>query len=353
MKKLFLMFVCGCLLLVSLAGCGSIDPSENTTESQTTEESVTETVKETVEVHVKDHVMFGNTEWIVLSVENDKIFLISKYCQAKGDFSKENDSSCAWENSRIRTWLNNEFYSKTFSADEQAAILETNVMNLRGENTTDRLYLLDEEEFNQYLSEDERATGYSDEGNAWWWLRSPGGNEKTVACVNDNGTVLQIVKAYNQNGIQHGVRPVMWVSKDAALKPVEEEPEAPALYTEEEFMEMITSPSFTEADLIHLKTDLPEKLTTSKLKEVIVGDWKTGSFDDEGNFVFSDELSEFHADGTARILGHDDYHWVVKNDELIINDDLKIEFRKAAENCYWCYFVTDNIVAVYIKDLNQ
>ena len=347
MKKLLILLVCGCLL-ISLVGCGSFGASDNTTESQSTEENV----KENMKIREKDHLLFGGKEWIVLAVENDRVFLISKYCQAKGDFSEENDYSCAWENSKIRTWLNNKFYSETFSADEQANILETQIVNLRGENTTDKLFLLDEEEFNQYLSEDERATGYTDEENVYWWLRSPGEDKEKVACVNQNGKILQNIKAHNMYGIQHGVRPVMWVSRKAPFKPVEEETEAPALYTEEEFMEMITSPSFTNADLIHMKADLPEKLKTSKLREVIVGNWKTGSFNDEGKFVFSDDLSEFHEDGTARLVGRDDFRWVVKNDKLIINDTLEIEFRKVAENCYWCYYVPDNIVAVHIKDLN-
>ena len=311
--------------------------------------------EQSTEIQEKDVVIFGETEWIVLSVEDDKILLISKYCQAKGNFSEKNDSTCSWEKSPIRAWLNDYFYENTFSEDEQTDILDTYVINMRGEDTSDKLYLLDEGELNKYLPvQEERTAGYTDEENVWWWLRSPGGDKDKVACVNDNGAVLKIAKAYNPNGIQQAVRPVMWVSKKADIKPIEmtiaDEIEEPSLYTKEEFLNILSDESFTENDLLSLKADLPNKLTGEKIKEIIVGKWKSGSFNNDGKFVFSDRTDEFHEDGTASFFDHNDYEWIIKDDKLVLNDTLEIEFRKVADDCYWCYYVNENLVAVYIKE---
>ena len=67
-------------------------------------------------------------EWLVLDIQDGKALLLSKYgLEAKAYNTKFVDIT--WENCTLRTWLNGEFLAKAFSAEEQSAILLTEVDN--------------------------------------------------------------------------------------------------------------------------------------------------------------------------------------------------------------------------------
>ena len=71
-------------------------------------------------------------EWIVLSVENDKALLVSRY--ALDCLPYNNDKTdMTWQNSSIRSWLATSFFPSAFSTEEQAAIIQTTINNDRGE----------------------------------------------------------------------------------------------------------------------------------------------------------------------------------------------------------------------------
>ena len=141
--------------------------------------------------NVGDIVKFGNypktsngqnqpIEWQVLSIENNKMLVISKY----GLDCKIFDSSLNnWGNSKIRKWLNGEFYNKAFTDQEKKSI---NLSNLSDVGTSDNVFFLSKVEAEKYFANDElrkcKATEYalkngawvnSDTGCSWWWLRSP------------------------------------------------------------------------------------------------------------------------------------------------------------------------------------
>ena len=170
-----------------------------------------------------------------------------------------------WEDSTIREWLNGEFMDNAFSAEQIAAILETEIDNKAytetgldgggGANTKDKVFLLSYAEAARYfsgadtrkavynatetqytalaqaleakgVSEDwqhklnvEEAlnelssyVGYTD----WWWLRTAGtayNGSPRVACVNYDGSLERHNEIFEPLG---GLRPAMWVNIKAS-----------------------------------------------------------------------------------------------------------------------------------------
>ena len=137
--------------------------------------------------------------WRVLSVEGDDAFLMADQAIESRPFDEEG-SAVTWEKCSLRKWLNEDFIKEAFTEEEQAAIMETTVVNKdneeynteAGADTQDKIYLLsiDEAADTQYgFEESDKAafhrtsparevaqTMYSFEAyNAFfWWLRSPG-----------------------------------------------------------------------------------------------------------------------------------------------------------------------------------
>ena len=166
---------------------------------------------------VGDYVKFGSypqtsngdiqpIEWQVLSIENNKMLVISRYgldCKPfdsysnvgfrKGimptglDAKRFGPNSNLWKNSEIRKWLNCNFYNKAFSADEKKFI---NFSNLSDVDTIDNVFLLSKKEAEKYFANNEerqcKATDYAVKngakvynrevkvavGYSCWWLRS-------------------------------------------------------------------------------------------------------------------------------------------------------------------------------------
>ncbi len=190
---------------------------------------------------VGDYVFFGsyeqdnNTsngkediEWLVLEVENGKALVISKYAL---DCKRYNTSytSVTWETCTLRTWLNNDFISSAFLADEKAMIPTVTVSADRNPNystnpgnaTQDKVFLLSITEVNKYFSSDAKrqceCTAYADangayvasNGNCWWWLRSPGYTQVSAAFVYNYGDVLE--DGDRVRNADFAVRPALWI----------------------------------------------------------------------------------------------------------------------------------------------
>ena len=133
-------------------------------------------------------------EWLVLSIENNKMLVISRYGL---DAKRFDDDSNVWSNSEIRKWLNGEFYNKAFTDQEKKSI---NLSNLSDVGTSDNVFLLSagEAEAGKYFSNDEarkcKATEYAvkngahvvDNGYSWWWLRSPVPSYSNGVCLVSN-----------------------------------------------------------------------------------------------------------------------------------------------------------------------
>lgn len=176
-------------------------------------------------------------EWYVLDKADGEATLLAVYlldCQPY-----HNDwEDITWENCTLRSWLNNEFYNTVFSEEEQAAIVNTNVVNEDnphwgtegGNDTADKVWLLSYGEIEKYFHIDSmeeydnvydnrvcaKPTAYASARGAQdveydyigyaegWWLRSPGyRSDHAEFVLHGSGGV-------SGNGI--GVRPALKVA---------------------------------------------------------------------------------------------------------------------------------------------
>ena len=143
MKKWYIMLAFAMLLL---SGCGKqAESTEVITEESNTEEPEPATTEalETVtlkDAEIGDIVQMGTYEqdgdaetedpicWDVLDKDGDAVLLISHDVIAYQRFS-DSRKCVIWEDSGIRTWLNQEFYAEAFDEAEQASIRETTLEN--------------------------------------------------------------------------------------------------------------------------------------------------------------------------------------------------------------------------------
>lgn len=165
--------------------------------------------------------------WQVLSDADGTMFLLADRVLANMAY----DADCAdYAESDIRAWLNGDFLTAAFNAEESAAVLVTEVDNSSAstgfadndnacENTNDKIFLPSRAEMistaynflkddgpdrfrEREVSDYAKATGaYAHPeksadgaqnyyGNGWWWLRSPIDWSDDVACaVHVNGIV--------------------------------------------------------------------------------------------------------------------------------------------------------------------
>lgn len=144
MKKWYIMLAFAMLLL---SGCGKqAESTEVITEESNTEEPEPATTEalETVtlkDAEIGDIVQMGTYEqdgdaetedpicWDVLDKDGDAVLLISHDVIVYQRFS-DSRKCVIWEDSEIRTWLNQEFYAEAFDEEEQASIRETTLENL-------------------------------------------------------------------------------------------------------------------------------------------------------------------------------------------------------------------------------
>ena len=143
MKKWCIMLAFAMLLL---SGCGKqAESTEVDTEESNTEEpepATTEALETVVlkDAKIGDIVQMGTYEqdgdaetedpicWDVLDKDGDAVLLISHDVIAYQRFS-DSRKCVIWEDSEIRTWLNQEFYAEAFDEEEQASIRETTLEN--------------------------------------------------------------------------------------------------------------------------------------------------------------------------------------------------------------------------------
>ena len=182
--------------------------------------------------------------WLVLARDGNKALLLSRYGLDAKPYNNKMYDKTTWEKCTLRTWLNNTFLNKAFTAEEQKGVLLTNVDNsgqgydLGSNNTQDSIFLLSYAEANKYLGvtyEDNNntksrvaPTAYALKAGArtnssnktadgtaagWWWLRSPGYNYLVAKSVIADGS-LESVNCYYDGGC---VRPALWINLDSGI----------------------------------------------------------------------------------------------------------------------------------------
>lgn len=256
--------VLGFMILCLLSGCAqqSVESTEATTVAAVEAEAL-----ETVELkraEVGDIVQMGTYEqdgdtetedpiyWDVLDKDGDSILIISHDVIGYQRFS-DSPNCVIWEDSQIRTWLNEEFYTDAFDKETLARIKESVLKNpsiagyvtgadesiweSRGD-TTDRIFLLSWKEMEKYYGHKlpkaeallckpseavlqryeeikqqrirekvpfgESAPDVT-EGISWM-LRSTGKSQNQISIIRGDGYYSQCMADYYQ-----GVRPAMWI----------------------------------------------------------------------------------------------------------------------------------------------
>lgn len=247
-------------LSISLVLATSIMCACNTSNSETSESSTND-----YGIEVGDIITFGHyeqdhdytngmedIEWIVLDTNENGMLLLSRYAI---DYGIYNDTyfDTTWETSPIRSWMNFQFCNRAFSSEEQERILTTTVSNPDnpdsgsegGNDTQDRVFFLSVEEMETYFghgddlehafyttnsyamaeaTNEARYDGvfaYEDFSNhnennrsilsnCYWWLRTPGDDNRRVATVGPDGIVNEFGDGVDY--YRNGIRPALWLS---------------------------------------------------------------------------------------------------------------------------------------------
>lgn len=167
-------------------------------------------------------------EWLVLSVEDDRALILSRYILDAMPYNSEL-KDVTWSECSLRTYLNTEFYWNYFSDLDRQSIEQVTVENpynpvygtAGGKDTVDWVFCLSIDEAKKYFKNNvTRAASpavYSrgkfemvkDAGGAYWWLRSPGYYGSRAANVHDTGYIAAGGGDVDNENI--GIRPAMWI----------------------------------------------------------------------------------------------------------------------------------------------
>lgn len=167
-------------------------------------------------------------EWIVIARDRDNhALLLSRYCLDALPYN-EDGGDVTWEDSSIRAWLNGEFLESAFGGDPNGFICTAENKNRNGrsgtdggENTTDRIFLLDVGDVTRYLPKEssrrapvteyakEQGAEYDKNGNGWWWLRTPGKTQNMAAGVHTAGGVNYDGRDVDRTDLC--IRPALWL----------------------------------------------------------------------------------------------------------------------------------------------
>lgn len=170
------------------------------------------------QAEIGDTVTYGTAKWLVADSTDGtdgtkhKLLVRKKPVKAKTVYQTAGQEA-VWERSRLRTWLNQNFYENCFSSYEQEAVLTTEVITPAnsvygtdgGRQTSDHVFLLDETEADRY----QKLLASKDNQRAWW-LRTPGKASDSAAFVSADGIVMRYGYAADSKDL--AVRPAVWVS---------------------------------------------------------------------------------------------------------------------------------------------
>jgi hypothetical protein len=204
-------------------------------------------------VSTGDIIQFGDFDWRVLDVQDDRMLVLSERILERLVYNST-ATDITWETSDIRAYLNSSFLN-SFSMADRERIIPTVIINndnhwfddggIGGNDTEDYFFLLSFEDVITYFGysgqEPRRIAGgttrindrYNSERIAYcvdltcctieiienpllrnscgWWLRSPGLGNEEAGYINNNGT---IGVAGSFVDFDMGIRPAMWLDLD-------------------------------------------------------------------------------------------------------------------------------------------
>ena len=158
-----------------------------------------------------EKIRFGEVNWRILDHQDDRVLLLKDKTQGETPFQADG-SQTDWEHSSIRNWFNHGYLDELFPfASEKEAIIDSQVPasdnafygTKGGQATTDKLFLLSDEEFKAY-------SYLLPNTHNMWWLRTPGNSLASAAYVSPDKSVM----AYGADTGNQEVkaRPALWVS---------------------------------------------------------------------------------------------------------------------------------------------
>ena len=170
-------------------------------------------------VKIGDTIKFGDYDWQVLDIDENKALIMTKDIVAKYMYGCVDNRT--WENCHVRQYLNNEFLSK-FSSKDQSRIIENQTRNTsnaeirnpsKAENyVTDKIFLINIDECEKYFGFT-RTGRCLDMIGQQWWIR---GNDKYYAALAaPNGMIMGVSSpdVFRDDGLSYGsgVRPALWL----------------------------------------------------------------------------------------------------------------------------------------------
>lgn len=203
-------------------------------------------------MNIGNTIRFGDYEWKVLDIKENKLLLITDQIIEQRDYHEKKEA-VTWEQSEIRNYLNTSFLDR-FSAVDKERILTTENRNADnpwyqstgGNTTNDRAFLLSlDEVVRLYFGDSSRLLDNpkpnqrywfdrKDENNIkrmalfmdshwWWWTRTPGKNNKVAVYIHGDGNIgIQGngISKTTFNTLHHitksnegGLRPAIWIKK--------------------------------------------------------------------------------------------------------------------------------------------
>lgn len=160
-KKLLLSLLCVLVLVSVISGC------KKTTVSDSPADAINvDRIADISGCHVGNIVIFGSyeqdgdetngkepIEWEVLSVEENRALLVSKYVLDVQPYHNRDDEDVDWSTCTLRVWLNNDFLNTAFAENEQERIATVEISDHEGEtNTLDKIFILKFEEYTKYYT---------------------------------------------------------------------------------------------------------------------------------------------------------------------------------------------------------
>lgn len=187
-------------------------------------------------------IKFGNHNWIILDVQDGRMLLLSYLVLETRHYNHYPPYVASWELSKLRKYLNREFYLLSFSCEERERIETVSLPNnenpwyrLHGnhKDTKDNIFLLSIEDVLKYFGDNlqlpSKATKnkipleISNECNnarvacdqygivSSWALRTQGAEFDKIACINGGISFGSINISGRSVRKRFGVRPALWV----------------------------------------------------------------------------------------------------------------------------------------------
>lgn len=186
--------------------------------------------------HYNNYVNGNNEEltWNVIDIQNNKALLFSKYVIDKKPYA---NGYANWEDSSLRTWLNNNFYNVAFNDNEKQAI-EIRYLNHEDVSPApgitvlkqptgqfDYIYLLDRDEIKNYfgITQEQYFVGNdlltcfdTNLEKTSWWIRANNMTNTYNSAMDAGGYYITEYGSEDNFMINwdQGVRPAVWVDID-------------------------------------------------------------------------------------------------------------------------------------------